>query len=265
MVAESDTRGLEVDHVQVGHVARAPRRRGRASRRGGRCAGSGGARSARAGSGRPSARSRLQTVSDDGGHGGVADGAAVRARVGQAEQHELGGDHLVHVVEVAVGEVEQRQVQQLVAVALEQRSYTTAAGSTPAAPARARDGIGRRRVVVDRVGQARNARRSRTRSGGRGRRESRRPWLACSVEDAAPALGVAQRRHAARCRRAGRPRWNDAENRNGFAVAVQAEEHTDRAGERDLGLHVETGGDQLSDPRHLVPPPLGRVVRLLHR
>ena len=77
--------------------------------------------------------------------------AAVRAGVGQAEQRDGRGDHLVDVVEVAVGEVEQRQVEQLAALSLEEQVVDQRRRLDAATAGLGGDRLGGVDVVVDRV------------------------------------------------------------------------------------------------------------------
>jgi hypothetical protein len=86
----------------------------------------------------PRVRSRVQWVMAVVGNAAVGDGVAVGAGVGQADHGVGRGEHLVDVVEAAVGVVHQRHVQQrgAVAVAVGQQVVEDVEGLAPWAAAR---------------------------------------------------------------------------------------------------------------------------------
>ena len=81
----------------------------------------------------PRVRSRTQWVEQIGRHAGVADEAAVRAAVGEAEHRARVQHHLAQRVEVAVDVVGQRREEQLPPVALEQPVVDDLLGPAPVA------------------------------------------------------------------------------------------------------------------------------------
>ncbi len=193
-------------------------------------------------------------------HARVADRAAVRAGVRQAEQRERGRDHLVDVVEGAVGEVEQRQVQELLAAALEERvvDHLGRIRATGAGPGAERPvGV---ELVVDRVRErehhvepARDLLEEAVRQAGDHRR--------VLLEDAAAALGVAER-HDPLGEWEGRNLVEAGGEQERVRGGLEAEQHADRSG-RDLGLHVEPVVAHLRHRVEDLPPAVGGVVRLL--
>ena len=102
----------------------------------------------------------------------VADRADVRAAVAEADDRVRVGEHLADRVEVAVGVVEERQVEERPPVVASSRSYARSSGSRPSRSARrgdARRGVG---LVVGRVAELEHARErsaATPRAVGRGR------------------------------------------------------------------------------------------------
>ena len=185
----------------------------------------------------------------------------MRARIGETEERERRGDHLEDVVEVAVGEVEERDVEKLLAVAFEQRVVDERSRIRPRSTGASPEGPVRVELVVDRVGELEHhveAARDLLEQAVGERRDHRGVLL----QDPAPPLRVSQRRDPL-----GEGELRDLVEAGGEEERVRGrlepEQDSDRP-RRDLRLHVEPVGPHPRDAVEDLPPPLGRVVRLLH-